>query len=247
MGKPQNRASNPQRCILCFCQMQIHTEPSCPCFYTLRQNSSQRLLHLLNKKTGKWHPNTWDHKGVGQLSNSGLWGTAHTAHYHYVSSFKSELKSKASSSAWKWGERRCRVFSLLSSHHQAGCCWGRFISSLLGRRKDPAGLLSRFGGSLQAPTSCVRFGALFPPHPPFCYMPSCPLPSQTPLVSSTACKVTQPRWCCKGWKELICPHKAAAARHMVAVCSRIHSPAPFFYLMGGRSDPRVAPQLDVKL
>lgn len=161
MGKPQNRASNPQRCILCFCQMQIHTEPSCPCFYTLRQNLSQRLLHLLNKKTGKWHPNTWDHKGVGQLSNSGLWGTAHTAHYHYVSSFNSELKSKASSSAWKWGERRCRVFSLLSSHHQAGCCWGRFISSLLGHRKDPAGLLSRFGGSLQAPTSHVRFGALF--------------------------------------------------------------------------------------
>ena len=33
-------------------------EPSCPRFYTLRQNLSQQFLHLLNKNTGERHPNT---------------------------------------------------------------------------------------------------------------------------------------------------------------------------------------------
>jgi len=80
------------------------------------------------------------------------------------------------------------------------------------------------------------------PHPPFCYMPKGPLPSKLSKFSAKrANKVMQPTRCCKGWKEFICPHKAATARHMVAVCSLIQQPHSILLPDGGQKWSKSGP------
>lgn len=51
----------------------------------------------------------------------------------------------------------------------------------------------------------------------------------------------QPTRCCKGWKEFICPHKAATARHMVAVCSLIQQPHSILLPDGGQKWSKSGP------